>query len=108
MIMKGYRILVLFALLFAAGSLMFPLSNALAVEEGKFELKANATMHDVLAERTGKRTTLRLQSGEDIEGTVVLVGNGLVHISKLAGKDFYDAVVNIDRISAVIIKVRDH
>ena len=106
--MKGYRILVLFALLFAAGSLMFPLSKALAVEEGKFELKANATMHDVLAERTGKRATLRMQSGEDIEGTVVLVGNGLVHISKLAGKDFYDAVVNIDRISAVIIKVRDH
>ena len=104
--MKRYCILVLFALLFAAGSLMFALSKA-SSEEGKFELKANATMHDVLAERTGKRTTLRMQSGEDIEGTVVLVGNGLVHVSKLAGKDFYDAVVNIDRVSAVIVKVRE-
>ena len=64
-------------------------------------------MRDVLAERTGKRTILRMQSGEDIEGTVVLVGNGLIHISKLVGKDFYDAVVNIDRISAVIVKARD-
>ncbi len=79
-----------------------------SAEEGKFELKANATMREVLAERTGKRAILRMQSGEDLEGTVVLVGNGLVHISKLAGKDFYDAVVNIDRISAVLVKARDH
>lgn len=79
-----------------------------SAEEGKSELKANATMREVLAERTGKRAILRMQSGEDIEGTVVLVGNGLVHISKLAGKDFYDAVVNIDRISAVLVKARDH
>lgn len=104
--MKKYRILILVTLFFAAGNLMSFTSPAMA-EEGKYELKANATMREVLAERTGKRTTLRMQSGEDIDGTVVLVGNGLVHISKLAGKDFYDAVVNIDRISAVIIKVRD-
>jgi len=104
--MKHYRIWILLGLLFAAGSLTSFTTQALA-EEGKYELKANATLREVLAERTGKRATLRMQSGEDIEGTVVLVGNGLVHISKLAGKDFYDAVVNIDRISAVIIKVRD-
>ena len=105
--MKRYGITILCALLLAASSLMLFTSKA-AAEEGKFELKANATLHEVLAERTGKRATLRMQSGEDIEGTVILVGNVLVHISKLAGKDFYDAVVNIDRISAVIIKVRDH
>ena len=104
--MKRYWILILFVLLFAVGSLM-SFTSKVTAEEGKFELKANATIREVLTERTGKRATLRMQSGEDIEGTVVLVGNGLVHISKLAGKDFYDAVVNIDRISAVIIKVRD-
>ena len=103
--MKEYRVLILFGLLLAAGSILFFTSKASA-EDAKFELKANETIREVLAERTGKRTTLRMQSGEDIEGTVVLVGNGLVHISKLAGKDFYDAVVNIDRISAVIMKVR--
>lgn len=104
--MKHYRILILLGLIFAAGSCLFFTSKASA-EEGKYELKTNATIRDILAERTGKRTTLRMQSGEDIEGTVVLVGNGLVHISKLSGKDFYDAVVNIDRINAVIMKVRD-
>jgi len=82
-------------------------TSTVYAEEAKFELKPGAKMWEVLAERTGKRTTLRMQSGEDIEGTIVHVGDGLVHVSKLAGKDFYDAMVNIDRISAVIVKVRD-
>lgn len=102
--MKQSRILM--GLLFAAGSLMLCALQASA-EEAKYELKANATMREVLAERIGKRATLLMQSGEDLEGTVVLVGNGLAHISKLAGKDFYDAVVKLDDISAVVIRVRD-
>lgn len=98
---------ILATALFMTGSIAVSAQQATA-EEAKFEIKANATMRDVLAERTGKRTTLRMQSGEDIEGTVVLVGNGMVHLTKLTGKDFYDAAVNIDRISAVIVRVRDH
>lgn len=94
-------------MLLIAGLLTISVPKASA-EEAKFELKANETMREVLAERTGKRATLRMQSGEDLEGTIILVGNGLVHLTKLAGKDFYDAVVNIDRISAVIVRVRDH
>jgi hypothetical protein len=104
--MKKIWIPVLFALVFAAGGMVVSASNASA-DDVKLEVKANATMHDVLAEQTGRRVALRMQSGEDLEGTIVLVGNGLVHISKLSGRDFYDAVVNIDRISAVIIKVRN-
>jgi len=50
---------------------------------------------------------LRLESGEEIEGTVTMVGNALVQISRLAGKDFYDAVVSMDKISAVRMKMRD-
>jgi len=88
------------------GCMLFGAAMA-GAEEAKYELKASATVRDILSERTGKRTTLRMQSGEDIEGTIVLVGNGLVHVSKLAGKDFSDAVISIDRISAVIMKVRD-
>ena len=57
--------------------------------------------------KTGKRVALRLASGEEIEGTVTIVGNFLVHISKLSGKEFYDAVVSIDKISAVRMKMRD-
>jgi hypothetical protein len=73
----------------------------------KFELKASATMREVLAENSGKQVALRLESGDEIEGTVTMAGNSLAHISKFAGKDFYDAVVSIDKISAVRMKMRD-
>jgi len=63
-------------------------------------------MREVLAEYSGKLVALRLESGEEIEGTVTLVGNSLVHISKLTGKEFYDAIVSIDKISAVRMRTR--
>lgn len=76
-------------------------------QESKIEIKANTSMKDVLTDNTGKRVGLRLASGEEVEGTVTTVGNYLVHISRLSGKDFYDAVVSIDKISAVRMKMRD-
>ncbi|MCZ7624923.1 MAG: hypothetical protein C3F12_07235 [Candidatus Methylomirabilota bacterium] len=79
----------------------------LRAEEAAFTLKAGATMREVLAEQTGKKVALRLQSGDEIEGTVTMVGNALLHLSRLSGREFYDAVVSIDRISAVRIRTRD-
>ena len=76
-------------------------------DEQKYELKsAVATVRDVLTENTGKRVIVRMESGENLEGTVTKVGDSLVHIAKLSGKDFYDAVVRLDQISAVLFKVR--
>ncbi len=76
-------------------------------DEQKYELKsAAATVRDVLAENMGKRVIVRMETGDDLEGTVSRVGDSLVHISKLSGRDFYDAVVRMDKISAVLFKVR--
>jgi len=75
--------------------------------EAKFELKSSAAIRDILTEYAGKRVAIRLDSNEELEGTVTKVGDSLVHLSKLSGKDFYDAVVLIDRISAVSMRVRD-
>jgi hypothetical protein len=54
----------------------------------------------------GKRVAIRTGTGEPLEGMVTKVGSHLVNISRLSGKDFYDAMVVIDRIDAVILKVR--
>lgn len=70
------------------------------------ELKPAATMKALLTDSIGKRVVLRLESSEEMEGTVVVVGEHPVHISKLSKRDFFDAFVSIDRISAVIIRVR--
>ena len=49
---------------------------------------------------------LHLKCGVGIGGIATKVGNGVVQISGLNGQEVYDAVVNIDDISAVLIKVR--
>jgi hypothetical protein len=88
----------------ACAACFAPMASA---EDVKIEVKASTTMRDVLVDNTGKRVALRLASGEEIEGTVTTVGNSLVHLSRLSGKEFYDAVVGIDKISAVRLKARD-
>lgn len=80
-----------------------PIASA---EEVKYDLKPATTMKALLTDSIGKRVALRLESGEEMEGTVTMVGERLVHISKLSKRDFFDAFVSIDRISAVIVRVR--
>jgi hypothetical protein len=75
-------------------------------EEVKYNLKPAATMKAFLTDSLGKRVVLRLESGEEMEGAVTTVGEHLVHISKLSRRDFFDAFISIDRISAVIVRVR--
>ena len=90
----------------AAMGLALPAFSARA-EEPKYELKsAGATIRDVLQENFGKRVIVRLESGESLEGAVLKVGDTVVHLARITGRDFYDAVVRIDRISAVLFKVR--
>ncbi len=77
-------------------------------EEAALTLKAGATIGEVLSEYTGKRVVLRLASGDEIEETVTIVGNSLLHLAKLSGKEFYDAVVSIGKISSVRMRVREN
>ena len=69
-------------------------------------IKPDATIRSILADSIGKRVGVRLDSREELEGTVTAVGDQLIQISKLAGRDYFDAYVSIDRISAVILKTR--
>jgi hypothetical protein len=77
-----------------------------SAEEVKVDLKPATTMKALFADAIGKRVILRLESGEELEGTVSVVGEHLVQISKLSKRDFFDAFVGIDRIGAVIIRAR--
>jgi hypothetical protein len=97
---------ILCAFVLIVGCSVWYAPNAVA-DEQTYELKsAAATVKDVLAENINKRVIVRMDTGENLEGTVSKVGDSLVHLSKIAGKDFYDAVVRIDKIGAVLFKVR--
>jgi len=99
---------VLCAVVLVTGCMAVYVSSVIA-EDRKYELKSAAvTVKDVFVENINKRVIVRMDTGENLEGTVSRVGDSLVHISKISGKDFYDAVVRLDKISAVLFKVRDN
>jgi hypothetical protein len=71
------------------------------------QFDTSLTMADNLKTYMGKDLTIHLRSGKSLQGYVKTVGSGLLHLEKLAGKDFYDALIRIEDISAIEAKFRD-
>jgi hypothetical protein len=65
------------------------------------------TMKDNLKSLIGKDVHVHLRDGKTLQGFVKSVGDALVHVEKLAGRDFFDALVKIEDISAIEVKFRD-
>jgi preprotein translocase subunit YajC len=79
--------------------------NAFA-DEQKYEMQNSDTVRSVLATHAGKEVIVKLTSGGDIQGVVTKVGDSMVQISKISTMSYYDAVIRIDSIAAVLLKVR--
>ncbi|MCX5859644.1 MAG: hypothetical protein NT056_07075 [Proteobacteria bacterium] len=93
---------------FAVGSALM-VKSAPAQEAQKSEvvqLNANFTLADNLTALKGKTVTVTISAGQSMSGTVKDVKNNLLHLEKLVGKEFYDALVVIEDISAVELRVR--
>ncbi len=56
----------------------------------------------IAAKFAGKPVIIKLKSGEELSGTVVMVKSGMVHLTRLKGRDFYDAVIGTDSIAALL------
>ncbi len=79
--------------------------NAAAQAGGETTVPAGE-IPDVLRARVGKPVTLLLRSGKEYGGTVGDVRGQSVVLKAISGKEFYDALVRIDDISAVEIRNR--
>lgn len=66
----------------------------------------NTTLAANLKNLAGKRATLYLKNGTSLAGTIKSVGDHLVHLEKLDGKDFFDALITLEEIAAVDIRAR--
>jgi molybdopterin-binding protein len=66
-----------------------------------------ATIKSVLENQLNNRITIKLDSGDELTGTVKSVQGKVTHLHALAGKEFYDAVISTDEIAAIIIRVKD-
>lgn len=65
------------------------------------------TVQSVLKAHAGKRVTLQTRSAGELTGTVKSVNAEVVHLGELSGKEFFDAVVALKAVDAVVIRVRD-
>ncbi len=61
-----------------------------------------------LKDRVGKKVSVLLKSGTEITGKVTSVGSHTLTLSELSGKEFFDAVIDLDDISAVEYRARDN
>lgn len=92
------------ALLLVAGLAVLPAPAAFAAGILKFEPKTSTTLREALIDLKKERVSLTLESGEQIEGIVTMVGDSIVYVTQLTGKVYYDAVVSIDKISAITLR----
>ncbi len=77
---------------------------ALAAE---VRIAATDTVESVLTAQKSKRVTVRLRSGQEMTGTVREITPRLVHLGALSGREFFDAVIAVESIEAVVIRTRD-
>jgi len=68
----------------------------------------SAPLPDNLRSFIGKDVYIHLRSGKTFQGFVKLVGDNWVHLEKIAGKEFFDALIRIEDISAIEVKFRDY
>lgn len=61
---------------------------------------------DVLRARIGKPVTVLLRSGKEYGGTVAEVRGQSVVLKNLSGKEFYDALIRLDDVSAIELRNR--
>ena len=99
--MKRIGMLVVVTLVLAG----FWVCPAFAAEEARPLPPFGENVKIVLEASLGRTVTLHLSSGQEIGGTVAKVGDHVVHLSRIVGRDYYDAVVVLDRVDAVLFKV---
>ncbi|HEX2767665.1 MAG TPA: hypothetical protein VHN12_00110 [Geobacteraceae bacterium] len=70
-------------------------------------VKAGDTLHKVLEGQKGKRVTIRLQGGEELTGRVKFISKELIYLEELKSREYFDAVVDVSRIEALIVRVKE-
>jgi hypothetical protein len=95
---------ILCSLMWAAPTTV-PAKSPSPVEGVRFD--TGTAMKENLKSLVGKDVHVHLRSGKSFQGYVKSVGDGLLHLEKLAGRDFFDALVRIEDVSALEVKFRD-
>jgi len=96
----GISIAILFLVVFFALPAQVEAKSKVAAIEG-MSYNVNASLEDNLKSLIGKKVLVTCVSGVTFSGFVKEVGNHLIHLEKLGGKDYFDALIRIENICAV-------
>jgi hypothetical protein len=79
---------------------------AALAEEPQKVFNTGFSMMDNLKMNSGQSIYVRLSSGEELGGVVQEVGTNFLHLSELQGREFFDALIRIDDIVALIKRAK--
>lgn len=68
--------------------------------------QADWSLRDNLKVFEGKSVTLYTDAGAQFRGRVKAVGGGLLHLEKIRGREFFDALIRVERIEAIEARFR--
>lgn len=96
----GMAIAVLFStVLFTLSEEAVAKPEVVAIEGMSYNV--NSSLADNLKSLVGKKVSVTIVSGKTLSGFVKEVGIHLIHLENLEGKDYFDALIRIENISAI-------
>jgi len=82
------------------------IANLAFSEESGFQFGKNNSLQTSLLQFKGKAIEIQLKSGVQLTGKLSEVGSQSLLLRELRGKEYYDALIVIDDIAAVIFKAK--
>jgi hypothetical protein len=70
-------------------------------------VKPGDSLQTLLEGYQGKRVTVRLQGADELTGKVRVVTKELLHLGELSGREYFDAVIELTKVSAVIVRAKE-
>ncbi len=74
--------------------------------EGPLVLQPNDTIQTVLQRQVGQPVEFRMKSGEKLGGKLEKLNEKMAHLTQLTGAEYFDAVVVLDDIAAVVVRAK--
>ena len=103
----GIAITVLFStVLFTLPKEAVAKTKVVAIEGMSYNV--NSSLADNLKSLVGKKVSVTIVSGKTLSGFVKEVGIHLIHLEKLKGKEYFDALIRIENISAIEAMFRNY
>lgn len=78
-----------------------------SVNANDLDLNSPESIRINLEKIPGERVTVSLIGGGELQGVVSKVGAQALYLKELTGREFFDAIIRLDHISAVAVKMRN-